>query len=104
MIGKAFTTSITNHAKGEVTDLIISGEYLCRADQVLLIDYFLATGQTIERLPHLVDKAKASLLGIGCVIEKTFEGVRKRFTFLGVPVVNLVRITPMDAGKIELGP
>mgnify|MGYP001159334583 CR=1 FL=1 len=40
------------------------------------------------------------MVGIGTLIEKTFEGGRAALEPLGVPIVSLARITNMDDGKI----
>ena len=99
-----FSTTAPSHTKGGVTDLIVSPEYLGGSDRVLIIDDFLATGRTVDALAELVRTSGATLLGIGCVIEKTFEGGRERLEHFGAPVVSLARITSMDGSDIQLAP
>ncbi len=99
-----FSTQAPSHTKGGVTELIVSPEYLTPPDLVLIIDDFLATGRTVDALANLVRTSGATLLGIGCVIEKTFEWGRERLKHFGVPVVSLVRITEMDGNNIRLAP
>jgi xanthine phosphoribosyltransferase len=94
-------TRAPSHTKGGVTRLIVSPEYLGHGDRVLIIDDFLATGRTLEALAGLVAASGAELCGIGCVIEKAFEGGRARLDHLGVPLITLAVITAMD-GEIEL--
>ena len=81
-----------SHTKGGVVQLMISPEYLGESDRVLLIDDFLATGSTIEAVVQLVQQSGARLCGIGCVIEKVFEGGREYLADLGVPVITLAKI------------
>lgn len=91
-----------SRTKGEMVRLIVSPEYLGPGDRVLLIDDFLATGQTIAALADLIRSAGAELVGVGCVIEKAFQAGRARLEPLGVPVACLATITAMAPGRIEL--
>ena len=51
-------------------------------------------------LVRLTQAAGATIVGIGALIEKTFEGGREALQFLNVPIEALVQITSMDDGKI----
>lgn len=97
-----FRASAPSHTKGGVVDLIVSPEYLQPEDRVLLIDDFLATGQTIDALASLVAECGATLCGIGCIVEKTFEGGRQRLAHLQVPVVSLAIIESMEGDTIQV--
>jgi xanthine phosphoribosyltransferase len=67
---------------------------------VLIVDDFLASGQTIAALARLVAESGATLVGIGAAIEKAFEGGRALLEDLGVPIQSLVVITDMSNGHI----
>ncbi len=92
----AYTAEAPSHTKGGIVQLIVSPEYLVPTDRVLLIDDFLASGQTIAALAELIDQCHATLCGIGCIIEKSFEGGRELLTPLNVPIVALATIDRMD--------
>ena len=51
----------------------------------------------------MVKAAGGAVVGVGALIEKTFEGGRDVLYSLNVPIETLVRITNMDEGRIELG-
>jgi xanthine phosphoribosyltransferase len=87
-----YLSEAPSHTKCGIVQLMVSPEYLCANDCVLLIDDFLATGYTIEALAQLVVQSDARLCGIGCVIEKVFEGGRILLAHLGVPIVTLAKI------------
>jgi xanthine phosphoribosyltransferase len=89
-----------SHTKGGIVDLIISPEYLLPNDRVLLIDDFLATGKTIAALAQLIAQCGATLCGIGCVVEKVFEGGRQELATLQVPIVSLAVIESMENDTI----
>jgi len=96
----AYTQEAPSHTKGKVVELIVSPEYLSAADRVLVVDDFLATGQTIAALIKIVERANATLVGVGAVIEKSFEGGRAGLVGCGVPVETLVQIIDMSDGRI----
>jgi xanthine phosphoribosyltransferase len=101
MPDQIFLTLAPSHTKGRNVELIVSPEYLGSDERVLIIDDFLATGQTIMGLVRLAQAAGATIVGIGAVVEKTFEGGRALLESLGVPIESLAVITDMSDGKIE---
>ena len=84
-----------------MVELIVSPEYLGHGERVLIIDDFLATGATILGLVRLAETAGSTVIGIGALIEKTFEGGRNALSVLGVPIEALVQITSMENNQIE---
>jgi xanthine phosphoribosyltransferase len=100
MPDQVYLTLAPSHTKGRMVELIISPEYLAHGEKVLIIDDFLATGATILGLVRLAEAAGAKIVGIGALIEKTFEGGRAALQALGIPVESLASITSMDGGKI----
>jgi xanthine phosphoribosyltransferase len=100
MPDQVYLTLAPSHTKGRTVELIVSPEYLADGEKVLIIDDFLASGATILGLVRLAEAAGARVIGIGALIEKTFEGGREALQSLGVPVESLTRIDSMDGGRI----
>ena len=100
MPDQVFLTLTPSHTKGRTVELIISPEYLAGGERVLIIDDFLATGATILGLVRLAQTAGAEMVGIGALIEKTFEGGRSALNFLGIPIESLAIITSLDGENI----
>jgi len=100
MPDQIFLTLAPSHTKGRTVELIVSPEYLGRGERVLIIDDFLASGQTILGLVRLASAAGASVVGIGALIEKRFEGGRSLLGSLSVPIEALAVIIDMEAGRI----
>jgi len=69
----------------------------------LIIDDFLASGQTILGLARLAEASGSRIVGIGALIEKTFEGGRAALKTLGVPIESLACITSMEDDQILFG-
>ncbi len=100
MPDQVYLTLAPSHTKGHMVELIVSPEYLAGGEKVLVIDDFLASGATILGLVRLAEAAGAKIVGIGALIEKTFEGGREALKPLGVPIEALARIVCMEGGKI----
>jgi xanthine phosphoribosyltransferase len=104
MAGTVYLETAPSHTKGGRVELMVSGEFLKANERVLIIDDFLASGETLKALARLVLGAKAELVGVGVVVEKSFEGGRDamRKAQFNVPIYALATITSMEDGKIEL--
>lgn len=100
MPDQVYLTLAPSHTKGRMVELIVSPEYLANGEKVLIIDDFLASGQTILGLARLAEASGSKIVGIGALIEKTFEGGRDALKPLGVPIEALARITSMEDGKV----
>ena len=103
MPDQVYLTVAPSHTKGRLVELIVSPEFLAGGERVLIIDDFLASGSTISGLVRLAQVAGARIVGVGTLIEKSFEGGRAALAHLGVPVESLVCIESMDDGQIVFG-
>ena len=97
---KVYERRVPSRTKGGETLLLVSSEFLGSADRIVIIDDFLATGQTLNALANMVVEAKARLLAFGVVVEKTFEHGRQALDEWNVPLEALVVIEHMSATKI----
>jgi xanthine phosphoribosyltransferase len=103
MPDQVYLTLAPSHTKGRMVELIVSPEYLANDEKVLIIDDFLASGQTILGLARLAEAAGSRIVGIGALIEKIFEGGREALKPLGVPIHSLACITAMEGDKVVFG-
>ena len=97
-----FSAEAPSHTKGGVTTLMISPEFLSEGDRVVIIDDFLASGQTNDALVRVVQQSGAVVLGIGAVIEKAFERGRERLSVHDLPIVSLAVVEGMDDDGIHV--
>ena len=100
MPDQVFLTTAPSHTKGSIVELIVSPEYLADGEKILIIDDFLASGATIWGLVRLAQAAGATIVGIGALIEKVFEGGRDLLKPIGVPIETLAVITALDGDRI----
>lgn len=105
MAGPVFLETAPSHTKGGETNLLVSAEFLHPDEDVLIIDDFLASGQTLLALARMVKSAKSRVVGVCVVVEKTFEGGRGLMLKAGysnIPIHALATIISMDDGQIIL--
>lgn len=95
-----YIATAPSHTKGQQVQLMVSPEFLSSHDTVLIIDDFLATGHTILALVNLAQQAGAKVIGVGAVIEKSFEGGRARLEAIGLRVRSLAVIEKMSGDEI----
>jgi xanthine phosphoribosyltransferase len=100
MPDQVLLTLSPSHTKGRMVELIVSPEYLAGGERIIIIDDFLASGATVLGLVRLAHTVGAQVVGIGALIEKTFEGGRLALTHLGVPIESLARILSMEGDQI----
>jgi xanthine phosphoribosyltransferase len=100
MTEPVFVESAPSHTKGASVFLMASPEFLGPGDRVLIVDDFLASGQTIWALVRMVKHAGAELVGIGALIEKSFEAGRQALEVLGIPLHALAIVSDMSDGQI----
>jgi xanthine phosphoribosyltransferase len=95
-----FIETAPSHTKGNEVNLMVSPEYLHAGERVLIVDDFLATGKTIYALSQILKRAGAELVGVACVVEKTFEGGRDHLSELNIRVESLATIVSMEDDRI----
>jgi xanthine phosphoribosyltransferase len=94
------TASVHSFTKNETNELVIARKFINENDKVLIIDDFLANGQAALALVEMVQQAKASVAGIGIVIEKSFQPGAAKLKDQGLRVESLARIASLSNGEI----
>ncbi len=95
------TASVYSFTKQVTSQVSISKKFLSSEDTVLIIDDFLANGQAAKGLIELCQQAGANVVGIGIVIEKSFQSGRQLLEEMGIPVVSLARIASLSEGQVS---
>ena len=86
--------------KKKVT-LLVSQEWLNADDHVLIIDDFMAKGYAMRGLIDIVNKAGATLAGIGVAVEKGFQDGGDSLRREGYPIHSLAIIDEADEHHIR---
>lgn len=80
--------------------LTVARKYLQAGENILMIDDFLANGQAALGILDICNQAEVNLLGIGIVIEKSFQNGRALLEAAGMHVYSLARISKLSAESI----
>ncbi|NIK79150.1 xanthine phosphoribosyltransferase [Paenibacillus castaneae] len=98
---KVYSAPVHSFTRQETYQISVSQKYLGPNDKVLIVDDFLATGAALVGLVDIVKEAGAELVGVGCVIEKSFQEGRGLLENKGVQVHSLARIASMSPGQVD---
>ncbi len=77
-------------------DVMVSKDYLCPEDTVLIIDDFLALGNALKGLIDIVKQSGASLAGCGIAIEKGYQGGGDALREQGYRIESMAIVESMD--------
>jgi len=99
-----YQTVVTSFTKETNYELTLSKKYISEEDHVLLVDDFLANGESATAAIRLIRMSHATIAGLGVLIEKSFQPGREKLNAQGIEVFALARITKMSENYIEFGP
>ena len=94
--GEVYSTKIESFTHKRVYDVIVSKKFLHPEDHILIIDDFLANGCALEGLIDIVNKAGASVEGVGIAVEKGFQKGGDLIRSKGIHVESLAIVESMD--------
>ena len=94
--GEVYSTKIESFTHKRVYDVIVSKKFLHPEDHILIIDDFLANGCALEGLIDIVNKAGATVEGVGIAVEKGFQKGGDLIRSKGVRVESLAIVESMD--------
>ncbi|MGW9973395.1 xanthine phosphoribosyltransferase [Staphylococcus saprophyticus] len=95
-----YQAEIHSFTKNTTSTVVVSDEFLGENDRVLIIDDFLANGDASLGLNEIVKQAKATTVGIGIVVEKSFQLGRERLEEAGLTVSSLCKVASLSGNKV----
>lgn len=98
--GEFYKTSVYSYTHQKTFDIVVSKEFIKPDDVVLVCDDFLAKGNALNGLIHIVELAGASLAGALIAIEKCQQGGGDLLREEGIRVESLALIESMEDGKV----
>jgi len=100
MTEEAYTTDVFSYTKKETSHVSVLKKFLPKDERVLIIDDFLANGDSALGMARIVEMAGSEVIGIGIVIEKSFQAGHKRITDAGYHLESLARVKSLDNCQI----
>ena len=99
--GGLYQSEIFSYTYKKKVTLIVAQEWLGPKDRVLIIDDFMAKGYAMRGLIDIVNKAGATLAGIGVAVEKGFQDGGDSLRREGYPIHSLAIIDEADEHHIR---
>ncbi|MNS49947.1 Xanthine phosphoribosyltransferase [compost metagenome] len=96
----ALCERVPSFTKGIVTDILISRQYISENDRILFIDDIIANGDAARGVVKIIQRSGAELVGVGIVVEKSFQAGGKAIREQGIRLESLVRIVSLNDGKV----
>lgn len=96
-----YRSKVFSFTKQTESTIAISNKHLSSTDKALVIDDFLANGQAALGLIDLIHQANAEVVGVGIVIEKSFQPGRDVLLEKGYRVESLARVESLTDGKVS---
>ncbi|MEB3864526.1 MULTISPECIES: xanthine phosphoribosyltransferase [Acinetobacter] len=95
-----YRSKVFSFTKQTESTIAISNKHLHSTDKALVIDDFLANGQAALGLIDLIHQANAEVVGVGIVIEKSFQPGRDLLLEKGYRVESLARVHSLTDGQV----
>ncbi len=92
--------SVYSFTKQTESTIAVSTMHLSSDDRVLIIDDFLANGKAAKALISIIGQAGAEVVGLGIVIEKSFQVGRAELDAQGYRVESLARVASLADGQV----
>ena len=94
--GDVYVAEVESFTHKNVSQVIVSKDFLGPKDRVLIIDDFLANGCALQGLISIVQQAGGTVEGIGIAVEKGFQNGGKIIRNLGYQLESLAIVDAMD--------
>ena len=99
--GGLYQSEVFSYTYKKKVTLLVSQDWITKDDKVLIIDDFMAKGYAMRGLIDIVNKAGATLAGIGVAVEKGFQDGGDSLRREGYPIKSLAIIDSVDDGVIR---
>ncbi|GAA4882466.1 xanthine phosphoribosyltransferase [Ferrimonas pelagia] len=96
--GALYTESVKSFTKNTEYTLSCDKNHISRGERLLFVDDFLAYGQAILGMNSVCQQAGAELVGLGIVIEKSFQQGRALAEQQGFEILSLARLKSLEHG------
>lgn len=94
------SAQVFSYTKQETNLVSVSNQFIQPGDNVLIIDDFLANGEAARALISIVEQANANVIGLGIVIEKSFQSGANTLKEKNYRVESLARIKSLTDSKV----
>jgi xanthine phosphoribosyltransferase len=102
VMADTYTAAYSSKTVGKNRQLLVSKSHVHEDDRILVVDDFLSSGASQEALMRIVSDAGAEVVGVGVLLEKTYESGRQSLSGFNVAIHSLCRVASVKDGIIAL--
>ena len=95
------TAEVFSYTKNKQYTLCAERSFIDDNDRILFIDDFLANGEAFRGVEEIIGQTKAELVGVGILIEKSFQAGHDYIVNKGYDLYSLANIVSFDNGEIK---
>ena len=96
-----YEAKVYSYTKEKEYSVRVDKSLLNKGERVIIMDDFLARGGATMGLKNIIEQAEAELVGVGIVIEKSYQTGRAALEERNVKVESLARIEAIEDGVIK---
>ena len=95
-------SEVFSFTKSRSYNICVSDSFLLKGERCLFIDDFLANGNAATGILNLAAQAGAEIVGMGFLIEKSFQAGGRMLREKGIHVESLAIIESLDNCEIKI--
>lgn len=96
-----YKSKVFSYTKNKLYDVMVSKRYISSGEKILIVDDFLAKGGAVMGLIDIITQASAELVGVGIVIEKSYQDGSILLEDKGIRVESLACIESLENKMIK---
>lgn len=100
-MNESYHTKVKSFTKNKINDIVVAKEFINKEDKILFIDDFLANGEAFKGIEDIINQAGAQIMGVGIIIDKTFQSGHEYIINQGYDLLSLAKIRKLEDGDIE---
>ena len=100
VMSNTYKAAYSSKTVGKNRELLVSKNHIHPDDRILVVDDFLSSAASQEALLRIVSDSGATAIGVGVVLEKTYDAGRQALSGFNIPVESLAKIASVSDGII----
>ena len=102
VMSDTYIAAFASKTVGKNRELLVSKKHISPDDRILIVDDFLSSGASQEALLRIVSDAGARAVGVGILLEKSYEAGRQFLSGFDIPVESVAKIASVTDGIITM--
>ena len=102
VMSDTYSAAYSSKTVGKNRELLVSKNHIDPDDRILIVDDFLSSGASQEALLRIISDAGAKAIGVGVLLEKSYDAGRQSLSGFNIPVESVARIASVNDGIILL--